>query len=267
MTSPLRMRLGPLNLDGAAIVEPALRETPLVVQLTGYANTPESLLLAIVAVGSDPGNAAWQSVNSSIIPGDPAQQSEGRRLGWTGLLDAELPAGNYDVLAAYSGQPASCGWLARRTDSCVIGQVELGSVALPAGVANFEDKIALLAVDLPDKVLQPGGELSLTLSWQALAPTSEDYTVFVQVLDADDRLVGQVDAWPLQGTYPTGQWTAGETIEDPYLVRLSEELPPGQYKLYVGWYLLETLRRLPIIGPDGQIVDDKVIVPGLTVTE
>ena len=267
VTDQLRMQLGSLNLDGAVIVEPARGEAPTAVQLTGYAHTPESLLQAIAPAGSDPVNAAWQSVNPAIIPGDPAQESDEHRLSWTGLLDAELPAGSYDVLAAYEGQPASCGWLAGWTDSCVIGQVELSSVALPAGAANFDDKIALLAVDIPDMELQPGGELPLTLSWLALAPMSEDYTVFVQVLDADDRIVGQVDTWPLQGTYPTGQWTAGETIEDPYLVRLSEELPPGQYKLHIGWYLLETLRRLPIIGLDGQIVDDKVLVPGLAVTD
>jgi hypothetical protein len=264
---PLRMQLGPLDLDGAAMVEPARSEGSTKVQLTGYANTPDSLLMAIVPAGSDPGGADWQLVNPVIIPGDPAQSGNRHRLSWTGRFDAGLPVGSYDILAAHGAQPASCGWLARRTDNCVIGQVDLSNFALPAGAANFGDKIALLAVDVPDRALRPAGELPLTLSWQALAPMSENYTVFVQVLDASDRIVGQVDAWPLQGTYPTGQWTAGEIIEDPYLVRLAEELPPGQYKLYVGWYLLETLRRLPVVNNDGQAVDDKVIIPGLTMPE
>ncbi|MGD8856367.1 MAG: hypothetical protein PVG33_08575, partial [Chloroflexota bacterium] len=110
-----------------------------------------------------------------------------------------------------------------------------------------------------------GGQLALTLTWQALARMSEDYTVFVQVLDQQDRIVGQVDAWPQQGTFPTSGWAPGEIVEDPYLVRLDPDLPPGQYKLYLGWYLLETLRRLPVLDQDGRAVDDKVVVPGLVV--
>ena len=58
--------------------------------------------------------------------------------------------------------------------------------------------------------LEPGGQLPVTLTWQGLAEMDADYTVFVQVLDAADRLVGQVDAWPVQGTFPTSQWTLGE---------------------------------------------------------
>ena len=57
------------------------------------------------------------------------------------------------------------------------------------------------------------------MSWQALAPLEEDYTVFVQVLDSEDNIVGQVDSWPVQGTFPTGRWQPGEVVEDPYLVR------------------------------------------------
>jgi hypothetical protein len=73
--------------------------------------------------------------------------------------------------------------------------------------------------------------------------------------------VGQVDSWPLQGTFPTGQWKAGELINDPYLVRLAADLPPGPYRVHVGWYLLATLHRLPVLDGNGTAVDDKVIIP------
>ncbi|KAA3660238.1 MAG: hypothetical protein DWQ04_19975, partial [Chloroflexi bacterium] len=109
--------------------------------------------------------------------------------------------------------------------------------------------------------------INLTINWQSLAPMREDYTVFVQVLDAQDRLVGQVDAWPLQGTYPTSQWTPGETIADPYTIQLDSELPMGEYRLQVGMYLLATLQRLPVLNVDGVAVDDKFLMPGLAVVE
>jgi hypothetical protein len=166
-------------------------------------------------------------------------------------------------MVSYAGQQATCSWLARPTASCSLGRLAVSDTRLPREAVRFEDKIALLSVDIPEKRLTPGGQLTLTLTWQALAEMSEDYTVFVQVVDQQDRIVGQVDAWPQQGTYPTTAWSPGEIVKDPYLVRLDSELPPGQYKLYLGWYLLETLRRLPVLDQDGRAVDDKVVVPGL----
>ena len=114
-------------------------------------------------------------------------------------------------------------------------------------------------------ILQPGGQVSVNLTWQALTSMDEDYTVFVQILDENDRIVGQVDSWPVQGTYPTSQWRVGEAVKDPYLVWLKEDLPPGEYRLNVGLYLLETLRRLPVLGEGGAPIDDKFEVPGLVI--
>ena len=93
----------------------------------------------------------------------------------------------------------------------------------------------------------------------------QDYTVFVQVLDQQDRIVGQVDSWPLQGTYPTSQWPAGERVDDPYAVQLAADLPSGSYRLAVGWYLLETLQRVPVLDESGNIIDDRVILSGFVV--
>jgi hypothetical protein len=77
--------------------------------------------------------------------------------------------------------------------------------------------------------------------------------------------VGQEDAFPLQGTLPTSQWRPGQTLTDPYQIQLDGDLPPGQYRLIVGWYLLADLRRLPVLNDAGVPIDDKVTVPGLTV--
>jgi len=34
----------------------------------------------------------------------------------------------------------------------------------------------------------------------------------------------------------------------------------------IGWYLLETMQRLPVLDAEGSAVDDKVLLSGLTVT-
>jgi hypothetical protein len=175
--------------------------------------------------------------------------------------------GHFSLTAYYPGQGARCGWLRPVTHFCVLGQVEVSGLPLPEGAVNFNDQIALLDIEVEPSHLSPGGLLDVVLHWQGLAPMSEDYTVFVQVLDAEDRIVGQIDAWPRQGTFPTGQWTPGETVRDPYRVQLEANLPPGNYRLQAGWYLLATLRRLPVLDGDGVPVDDKVVYPGLIVAE
>lgn len=151
-----------------------------------------------------------------------------------------------------------CGWLASPMTGCVLAEIAVSGAALPAGATNFDDKIALVEAAVDAAGLVPGGQLPVTLAWQGLAEMSEDYTVFVQVLDAADRIVGQVDAWPVQGTFPTSQWRPGETVIDPYLVQLSPDLEPGDYRVIVGFYLLATGQRLAVVDAAGNAVDDRV---------
>ena len=143
----------------------------------------------------------------------------------------------------------------------------MSGVPITDGMTNFADTIALVAVDVPEKILQPGGHLPVQLTWQALAPIEEDYTVFVQILDSKDQIVGQIDSWPQQGTFGTSLWQLGEVVEDSYLVPLNAELSPGSYELHVGLYLLETLRRLPVLDENGLTINDKVIISGLQAIE
>jgi hypothetical protein len=191
----------------------------------------------------------------------PASQS------FTRQAFVETPAvnGRYQLIAEPVSGQAQCGWMRPVTNFCVVGEVVVSGVPLPEGATNFEDKIALLDVDVPEMTLLPGGLLDVTLTWQALAPLAEDYTVFVQVLDANDQLVGQIDSWPVQGTFPTSQWTLGEPVTDHYQVPLASELPDGPYRVQVGFYLLRTLRRLAVLDDTGTAVDDKLLLTGFTV--
>jgi hypothetical protein len=99
--------------------------------------------------------------------------------------------------------------------------------------------------------------VGVTLAWQAQSGGLPDYTVFVQLLEAEtnERLAG-VDLQPLQGAWPTSRWVKGEVIVDEILVAVPPELKPGFYKVIVGLYQPETGERL--ILPDGQ---DHWLVP------
>ena len=210
------------------------------------------------------------AVSSFVFPasGAPAAVSAaGSSRAYAAVAGSPSEAGPHALIALPANQRAVCGWLARPTTGCVLAAVAVSGAALPAGATNFANQVALLDVALPQTELTPGGQLPVELTWQGLAPMSEDYTVFVQVLDAADRIVGQVDSWPVQGTYPTSQWTPGQVVRDPYIVQLSPDLPPGDYRLHVGLYLLATLQRLPVVDETGAAVDDKVEVGGLSVSQ
>jgi hypothetical protein len=253
---PLRAQLGPLLLDRAAFAEQVRPGDVPSLTVTGY-----------VVVDGMAALFAWLQQGEPSPPSEPlvpiVDSSAESRFSRELEYQAAVANGRYDLFVVAHRNEARCGWLAPVTSGCVVGEVEVSGVALPAGATNFADQIALLSVDIPQRELRPGGHLAVTLTWQSLTPIAENYTVFVQVLDENDRLVGQVDSWPVQGTYPTSQWPVGEVVEDRYQVQLAAELPPGQYRLQVGWYLLATLQRLPVVDEAGTAVEDKMIVSGL----
>jgi hypothetical protein len=109
-------------------------------------------------------------------------------------------------------------------------------VPIPPSASNLAGLAALVGYNL-----SPGPPLALSLVWQSLAPMDKDYTVFVHIVAANGQLVGQADAEPRGGTYPTSMWQPGEYISDEY----DFNLPRGRYTAQVGLYLPENGQRLP----------------------
>ncbi len=169
------------------------------------------------------------------------------------------------TLYLWSKTPLRCGWLRPLTHQCALASIDIQGAPLPAGAANFDDLIALLDTEMADFTLQPGGALELTLHWQALTPINEDYTVFLHVLDPADRIVGQIDGWPVMGTYPTSQWPSGKTIEDRYRLPIAADATPGPYRLEIGWYLLGSMQRLNVLDEEGRPIDNRLLQEGLIV--
>jgi hypothetical protein len=165
------------------------------------------------------------------------------------------------------GAPVRCGWMQPLTESCQLASTPTQTEVSAQSVANFDNKLLLTKVLFDAGRLQPGQNVAVTLVWQALATMDEDYTIFVHLLGPDGRLHGQVDTWPIQGTFPTSTWEPGEVIEDRYLVLLDDDAPPGNYQLEIGVYLLATNARLPVINAEGLPIDDHVLLGGLIVPE
>ena len=126
---------------------------------------------------------------------------------------------------------------------------------------NLANKVALIGykVDKPD--LRSGEEIRLTLYWQAEGEMGTDYTVFTHLIDEEGNIWGQMDSQPLEGDYPTSFWDIGEVIEDEYTLAINENAPAGLYRLEVGMYELATRQRLPVLRDDGEMMDNRILLP------
>ena len=131
-------------------------------------------------------------------------------------------------------------------------------VALPASLG---DGIELLGYSPAQPLTRPvSGSLTIKLFWQATGPIAADYTVFVQLLDAQNRVVTQTDAQPLAGLYPTSRWQPGQVVVSHFTLPINETLTGAEYRLVTGMYELASGIRLPARDAKGQALPDHMIV-------
>jgi len=110
---------------------------------------------------------------------------------------------------------------------------------------------------------QPPGSpssLGVYMYWQAERAGTARYKVFVHVVNAQGKLVGQHDGEPQIGAYPTDAWKAGETVCDFHYVSFDKLLPPGTYSIRVGLYNEETGQRVRVTRAGASAVVDHAIV-------
>ncbi|MEM8534520.1 MAG: glycosyltransferase family 39 protein, partial [Chloroflexota bacterium] len=109
-----------------------------------------------------------------------------------------------------------------------------------------------------DGEIRPGAMVELTLMWHALARQNRDWTVFVHLVDEQDRIVAENNRPPLDGVFPMTQWVAGDWIEDPHPLIIPEDLPPGRYILRVGLFDQNTGRRTGQFDEDDDLQGDSL---------
>lgn len=159
------------------------------------------------------------------------------------------------------------GWLKRDVVEMSLPSVTVaGRPPSSPGTFNFDDRILMARFELAPQVLAPGAALDLSVEWQCMQAMDVDYTLFVQLVDPGGVLRGQIDVWPQNGTYPTSAWQEAETVSDRYTVYLGQDAPPGDYRVLVGWYLLETMQRLPVLDAQGDAISDHVPLASVRVT-
>jgi 4-amino-4-deoxy-L-arabinose transferase-like glycosyltransferase len=183
-------------------------------------------------------------------------------------LPATLPAGTYRLVVGLL-HPDGTRLGVQGTDQVVLANVETTQrphVFSPPPLgqpmnAHFGNSVRLAGYDLPEgNHIQAGQSLRLILLWQALESLDQHYTVFVHLVDANDRILGQRDQVPGNGQFPTTSWVPGEYMSDTYAIPLKPDTPPGQYWIEIGLYNPLDGTRLPVSDADGQPLGDRLLL-------
>jgi hypothetical protein len=134
---------------------------------------------------------------------------------------------------------------------------------LPAVTNSVNETVGkqahLVGYDLVLDEAYPGGQLSLTLYWQAGGPMVLPFKVFTHLIDAEGTTRAQHDAPPGGGCCPANTWVEGEVIVDEHPIALGTGLAPGTYLLVVGLYDEETGSRVSAYDADGAVVEGGMI--------
>jgi 4-amino-4-deoxy-L-arabinose transferase-like glycosyltransferase len=178
---------------------------------------------------------------------------------------AATPSGRYDWVLQ-PGMP----------EETILGTVRIaGTAPLPPVARTYApldirvgDALRLVGYRLPPagKTIQAGQTLTLDLYWQADRQPTRDLTVFTHLLGQahNPRTQGPVwaqhDSQPADGGYPTSQWFVGQVIVDRHQLVIDDQAPSGEYQIEVGMYTWEDGARLPLTGPNGAELGDRLLL-------
>ncbi len=149
---------------------------------------------------------------------------------------------------------------------CALSVIALPAIILPAYAAPlrltpeaqaatrlttpFGAALQLLDYHIATQTATPGEPISLTLTWQALAPTPSDHSIFVHVYGAGERIIAQRDSFPGRGLLSTTWLEPGYTWQETYIIAIPPmAYAPDELTVRVGVYETATGARLTV--PNG----------------
>jgi len=121
---------------------------------------------------------------------------------------------------------------------------QVAAIPHPLGT-DFGGTMRLLGYDLETKSVKPGGQVAVTLYWESLSPTGQDYAVFVHLLGEHELLAAQRDTLPGLGLLSTTWLEPGYRWADRYVITVPETAyAPDVVQVEVGLYDAVTGARL-----------------------
>ncbi|HEX9118892.1 MAG TPA: DUF2142 domain-containing protein [Anaerolineae bacterium] len=119
--------------------------------------------------------------------------------------------------------------------------------AQTVNAAYAAERLELLAVSVPHQRYKAGQTVPVTLYLRATGVSQADYPMFVQLLDQERRVLGNVTTFPGWGRFPTSLWQPGSIYADRYEVPVSGAFDPRSpllAQVYAGFADPATLEPL-----------------------
>jgi 4-amino-4-deoxy-L-arabinose transferase-like glycosyltransferase len=224
-------------------LKPAATDYSVLLHLVGPQNQVIASRRSYPGMGHYP-TSRWQT--NAVFCDQMHMQVEAERVPQTlryRLEVALIDEHSGERLPAYTaeGQPLTITF----ADEVVV-RTEGERRAAPQAAEPFQ----LLAQEVPT-LWRTGEEYTIELHWGVTRPVTDNYQVFVHLRDPDSgENLAQADGPPLDGWYPTSWWTAGEVVAEERVFPVPADLPPGRYRLIVGFYDLQNGER---IGPENDL--------------
>jgi hypothetical protein len=196
------------------------------------------------------GQVAWQG--RFLFPALPAIAllmawgllSGGVRLARAGIAGLALLA----VLSPWGSIRPAYEWFVV-SEQAARAQIQAGTPVY-ARFADYDRLgIELHSWRLETQPLRIGQSAVLTLTWHARTRIAADWIVFVHLVDGEELLFAS-DRPPLDGRFPSSQWTQGDWLIDPQELVLPPDLAPGRYIVRIGLFDKATGRRAPFFNDD-----------------
>jgi hypothetical protein len=216
------------------------------------------------------------------VPPDPAPP---RAVGlcrqpWTPLEPADLPAVlgsgrrrvvRFDCADAWwwSGGPT---WylLPRQGVDGPFGRLEYANpvfgltrqVQAPApehplpDLARFEGGLTLLGYDVTPP-LRAGQTFELASIWRVDGPVAPPVSLFAHLLDAQGEMVAGADGLGV----PAEHLQAGDILRQTHRFSVPAGAPPGDYRVELGFYRLDTMQRYTVSAGDQPTADRTLTAP------
>jgi hypothetical protein len=227
LAAPVRIAGPPLGINNEM-----LSEIQIVEDNTGGTQTldgTQPLEVTLVLAGLDEDNAfvalqseGWSSeLQATHYDGDPV-------LSWHRFRLVEAPAGPLQLTV--NEMPIETYTLLETNRV-----FEVPDFKTPIEV-DFPGIGTLVGSTFEQNTVSPDDSPQIKLVWQAKNGTAISYTVFVQLLDTNWRLIAQSDQQPANGQRPTTGWQMGEFIQDNHSLDFRVEDYEGPAFLIVGLY-------------------------------
>ncbi len=131
-------------------------------------------------------------------------------------------------------QQARDGLLLFGREGAGLAQAVAGETAVntPPLLTQFDDAIGLVGCQAAEA---EGDKWQMTCEWVALRPLAQEPQYFA-VTRIEGVENGRIVHLPTLTLYPTQEWDEGQIIRETFEFTLPDDLPPGQYALYTGWY-------------------------------